>query len=86
MDSLKVIGGAKLKGKIKISGAKNSALPLMACSLLLGKGELKLDSMPNLADTRFMSILLSSLGMKSRIENLIESQRNYLKEDLSKLN
>ena len=69
MDSLKVIGGAKLKGKIKISGAKNSALPLMACSLLLSKGELKLDSMPNLADTRFMSILLSSLGMKSRIEN-----------------
>ena len=71
MDSLKVIGGAKLKGKIKISGAKNSALPLMACSLLLSKGELKLDSMPNLADTRFMSILLSSLGMKSRIENNI---------------
>ena len=71
MDSLKVIGGAKLKGKIKISGAKNSALPLMACSLLLSKGELKLVSMPNLADTRFMSILLSSLGMKSRIENNI---------------
>ena len=71
MDSLKVVGGAKLKGKIKISGAKNSALPLMACSLLLSKGELKLDSMPNLADTRFMSILLSSLGMKSRIENNI---------------
>ena len=47
MDSLKVIGGAKLKGKIKISGAKNSALPLMACSLLLSKGELRLDSMPN---------------------------------------
>ena len=43
----------------------------MACSLLLSKGELKLDSMPNLADTRFMSILLSSLGMKSRIENNI---------------
>ena len=41
MDSLKVVGGAKLKGKIKISGAKNSALPLMACSLLLSKGELK---------------------------------------------
>ena len=38
MDSLKVTGGVKLKGKIKISGAKNSALPLMACSLLLSKG------------------------------------------------
>ena len=70
MDSLKVTGGAKLKGKIKISGAKNSALPLMACSLLLSKGKLKLDSMPNLADTRFMSILLSSLGMESRIDRL----------------
>ena len=43
MDSLKVTGGAKL-GKIKISGAKNSALPLMACGSLLSKGELKLDS------------------------------------------
>ena len=70
MDSLKVIGGANLKGKIKISGAKNSALPLMACSLLLSKGELKLDSMPNLADTRFMSILniIPFFPCKLRIE------------------
>ena len=60
-----------LNGKIKISGAKNAALPLMACGLLINKGNLELSSVPNLADTKFMCILLESLGIKAKIINNI---------------
>ena len=70
-DSLKIIGGRQLNGQIKISGAKNAALPLMACGLLIDKGNLEIDSMPNLADTKFMCILLESLGIKAKIINNI---------------
>ena len=71
MDSLKITGGRQLNGQIKISGAKNAALPLMACGLLIDKGNLEIDSMPNLADTKFMCILLESLGIKAKIINNI---------------
>ena len=38
MDKMKIIGGQKLKGEVKVSGAKNSVLPLMF-STLLAEGE-----------------------------------------------
>ena len=63
MDRIAIRGGAPLKGIIPISGAKNSALKLMAASLLSAE-PLTLDNMPNLADTRFMAELLASLGVK----------------------
>ena len=63
MDSLKIIGGQKLNGSIPISGAKNSALKLMAACLLT-RDPLTLTNMPNLADTRFLSQLLASLGVE----------------------
>lgn len=61
MDSIHVRGGQPLNGRIPISGAKNSALKLMAAALLTD-GELKLTRMPDLADTRFLTILLTHLG------------------------
>ena len=57
-----ITGGIKLKGNVRISGAKNAALPLMALSLILNKG-FTLSNMPDLADTRLMSKLLSDLGI-----------------------
>lgn len=63
MDSLKITGGNALKGAIPISGAKNSALKLMAACLLT-RDPLTLTNMPNLADTRFLSQLLASLGVE----------------------
>ena len=63
MDSLKITGGQTLNGTIPISGAKNSALKLMAASLLT-REPLTLTNMPNLADTRFLSQLLASLGVE----------------------
>lgn len=63
MDRLIIQGAGPLKGRIPISGAKNSALKLMAAALL-SEEPITLHAMPNLADTRFMARLLESLGVK----------------------
>ena len=63
MDSLKITGGKPLSGTIPISGAKNSALKLMAAALLTDE-PLTLTNMPQLADTRFLSQLLQTLGVE----------------------
>src|SRR6201994_3971491 len=61
MDRIAIIGGTRLKGEIPISGAKNSAIKLMAASLLTDQ-PLRLTNMPRLADTRFLGRLLKRLG------------------------
>ncbi len=61
MDRIVINGGARLEGVIPISGAKNSAIKLMAASLLTEE-PLRLTNMPRLADTRFMAKLLMRLG------------------------
>jgi UDP-N-acetylglucosamine 1-carboxyvinyltransferase len=62
MDRLSIQGGHDLNGVIAISGAKNSALKLMAAALLTA-APVRLRNMPNLADTRFMAQLLGTLGV-----------------------
>lgn len=61
MDRIAITGGARLQGEIPISGAKNSAIKLMAASLLTEE-PLRLTNMPRLADTRFLGRLLQRLG------------------------
>lgn len=61
MDRIAIVGGARLEGEIAISGAKNSAIKLMAASLLTDE-PLRLTNMPRLADTRFLARLLRRLG------------------------
>jgi UDP-N-acetylglucosamine 1-carboxyvinyltransferase len=61
MDRIAITGGARLSGEIAISGAKNSAIKLMAASLLTDE-PLRLTNMPRLADTRFLGALLRRLG------------------------
>jgi UDP-N-acetylglucosamine 1-carboxyvinyltransferase len=62
MDRIAITGGAPLNGTIPIYGAKNSALKLQAAALLASE-PLILENMPDLADTRFMTQLLKSLGV-----------------------
>ncbi len=62
MDRIAITGGQTLVGDIPISGAKNSAIKLMAASLLTDQ-PLRLTNMPRLADTRFMAQLLRRLGV-----------------------
>jgi len=61
LDRIAITGGARLEGEIPISGAKNSAIKLMAASLLTDE-TLRLTNMPRLADTRFLGKLLERLG------------------------
>jgi UDP-N-acetylglucosamine 1-carboxyvinyltransferase len=61
LDRIAITGGAELTGEIPISGAKNSAIKLMAASLLTDE-PLRLTNMPRLADTRFLGRLLQRLG------------------------
>ena len=61
MDSIAIVGGAQLVGEIPISGAKNSAIKLMAASLLTDQ-PLRLTNMPRLSDTKFLGKLLTRLG------------------------
>ncbi|WP_421791259.1 UDP-N-acetylglucosamine 1-carboxyvinyltransferase [Hyphobacterium sp.] len=61
MDSIRIKGGNRLSGVVPISGAKNSALKLMVATILTDE-PLILSRMPDLADTRFLSNLLSHLG------------------------
>jgi len=61
LDRIAITGGARLVGEIPISGAKNSAIKLMAASLLTDE-PLRLTNMPRLADTRLLARLLRRLG------------------------
>lgn len=63
MDSIAIKGGARLNGEIPVSGAKNSAIKLMAASILTDK-PLRLTNMPRLADTRFLGQLLRQFGVE----------------------
>jgi UDP-N-acetylglucosamine 1-carboxyvinyltransferase len=63
MDSIAITGGARLNGTIPISGAKNSALKLMAAAILTDQ-PLLLTNMPRLADTKFLGRLLQELGVE----------------------
>lgn len=64
MEKLIIEGGRPLHGEVKISGAKNAALPLMAATLL-APGKHVLRNVPDLRDTRTFIRLLENLGVKS---------------------
>jgi UDP-N-acetylglucosamine 1-carboxyvinyltransferase len=64
MQRFEIVGGNRLKGTIEIDGAKNSALPIMAATILL-EGETVLKNVPDLADVRQMQALLARLGVKT---------------------
>ncbi|MBV9330520.1 MAG: UDP-N-acetylglucosamine 1-carboxyvinyltransferase [Alphaproteobacteria bacterium] len=64
MDRIRIRGGGPLSGEVRISGAKNAALPLMAACLLTEK-KLTLINAPWLADVRYMIDILRSLGVET---------------------
>jgi len=63
MDKLIIEGGKQLKGEVKIAGAKNAALPLMA-ACVLAPGETTLRNVPDLADVNTMGRVLENLGLR----------------------
>ncbi|MDX1775027.1 MAG: UDP-N-acetylglucosamine 1-carboxyvinyltransferase [Desulfobulbales bacterium] len=68
MDKLIIEGGTPLQGEIRISGAKNAALPLIAATLL-APGWHVIHNVPDLRDTRTILALLETLGAEWKREN-----------------
>ena len=67
MEYFKISGGKKLSGQISVHGAKNSALPILASTLLI-KGESVIHNCPDLSDVRVTLDILKSLGCKVKRE------------------
>ncbi|EKU42218.1 UDP-N-acetylglucosamine 1-carboxyvinyltransferase [Lysinibacillus capsici] len=62
MDKIIVTGGQKLQGKVRVEGAKNAVLPILAAALLASKGENVIKEVPNLADVFTINEVLKSLN------------------------
>src|SRR5579872_971428 len=62
MDRIQIRGGSRLNGEIRISGAKNAALPLMIASLLTDE-TLTLENLPRLADVSLLVRILGNHGV-----------------------
>ena len=78
MSSYIIEGGHKLEGTVKISGSKNSALPIIAATIL-NAGKTTLYNVPNIQDTQMMYKILETLGAK------IEKKNGKIKIDTSKI-
>jgi UDP-N-acetylglucosamine 1-carboxyvinyltransferase len=63
MDKIVMIGGKRLQGEVRISGAKNAALPILASALLVG-GWNTFHNIPDLMDIKTIKKLLRSLGVE----------------------
>ena len=68
MDYLQIKGVKSLNGTIKISGAKNASLPLIAMTIL-AKNKVKIKNLPQVADIKTLLKLLSNLGATCEMQN-----------------
>ncbi|NNM81157.1 MAG: UDP-N-acetylglucosamine 1-carboxyvinyltransferase [Burkholderiales bacterium] len=68
MQKLAIVGGAPLKGEIRISGAKNAALPIL-CATLLSPEPLVVENVPHLKDVTTMIGLLAQMGVAVTLES-----------------
>ncbi len=67
MQKLAIQGGIPLRGEVRISGAKNAALPIMCTSLLTSEA-MQLSNMPELHDVATMRKLLEQMGVKASLQ------------------
>ena len=65
MEKLVINGGHRLQGRVKISGAKNAVLPIIAATLLGQDNPSLLDEVPALEDVHTITEVLNLLGVKA---------------------
>jgi UDP-N-acetylglucosamine 1-carboxyvinyltransferase len=81
MDRLSIEGGHSLKGEVRISGAKNAALPVLAATILTG-GPFHIDNCPRLRDIDTFLTLLKDLGVDiSEMERPLHSSEGVCHTD-----
>ncbi len=71
MDKLQIVGGARLEGDVRISGAKNAALPILAATLLVD-GEVTVGNVPHLQDVTTTNELLGRMGVTVSIDERMQ--------------
>ncbi len=81
MEKLIINGGNRLEGRVKISGAKNAVLPIIAATLLGQDQPSLLDEVPALEDVHTISEVLMELGVKAQFDE----EKNTLLVDSSKI-
>ncbi|MCP5329241.1 MAG: UDP-N-acetylglucosamine 1-carboxyvinyltransferase [Sinobacteraceae bacterium] len=67
MDKLQITGGTALEGEVRISGAKNAALPILAATLL-ADGPASIGNVPHLQDVTTMIELLGRMGVSVTVD------------------
>jgi UDP-N-acetylglucosamine 1-carboxyvinyltransferase len=78
MDKLLIRGGRALRGEVRVSGAKNAALPEL-CAALLTEEPVRLDNVPGLQDVATMVRLIENMGVQ------VERQADRVRIDASRL-
>lgn len=68
MEKIIVQGGASLKGMVKVEGAKNAVLPILAAGILAEQGLTQLQNVPDLSDVHLMLQVLESLGITTEFQ------------------
>lgn len=83
MDIFKIEGGTTLHGRVKLHGAKNSALPILAAAILI-KGECIIHNCPDLSDVRTTVRILKNLGcvVKRDGDTLSVNSENICSSDI----
>lgn len=67
MDNIRIVGGTRLHGTVRVSGAKNAALPIL-CASLLADGESVFRNVPDLRDIKTTAKLLEHLGLRVDVQ------------------
>ena len=80
MDKLLIKGGVTLSGNVKISGAKNAALPILA-GTLLASDVVRISNVPHLKDVTTMLSLLQIMGVKVTIDDQLEVEIDATRVD-----
>jgi len=80
MDKLIISGGAKIQGEVRISGAKNAALPILAATLL-AEGRMMVGNVPHLQDVTTTMELLGAMGV-----HLVIDEKLNIETDVSTIN
>ena len=68
MEEIIINGGHRLTGSVRIDGAKNAVLPIMAAALLAGEGVNQIENVPLLADVLTMRLVLEALNVHTEFD------------------
>ena len=63
MGKILIKGGIPLRGRVKISGAKNASLALL-CAAIMARNEIVLENVPDISDVRVMIEIINNLGAR----------------------